>query len=196
MLQIEKNVLVLMVGKRGNDMKRNLFVFCILVLFVGCSKPISPYTITVKLIPLGKSDGKIKNIVRKIDTNNRKAEEVDISEWKNIKILYNEFEKEIKLKNPNFNNREIIIPRGEGVLVSNILEVLAFRNEREFFNSLKKKVLDLNYPLVIYHYQEKKKDSDGNEEGKKKNVYFKHIYGIAIPNISEMKNITRKVGVN
>lgn len=75
------------------------------------------------------------------------------------------------------------------MLVSDILKVLNFNNEREFFNSLEK-VKVLGYPLIIYPYRK------SNIGSKNKYTYFKHIYGVTISDKKEIKKIKRKVEVN
>lgn len=171
--------------EKGDNMIRKLFLLFSLVLYVGCNK--SPHTITLKLIPLdiGKSDGKSKSFHHQVKTALNESRLVNISEWKNIKILCNEHEKEIILVNPNIkDSKEIVIPNGESILVSDILKILTFNNEREFFNSLKNTKL-LEYPLVIYPYRESAIGS------KSEYVYFKHIYGITLSKNYKIKRKAR-----
>ena len=153
-------------------MKSKIYLLLSLLL-LGCSS--SQYTINLKLVPLGKSDGDNKLPHHKLVPSLRVPQSVNISEWKKIRVLYNEYEDKIVLVNPNIkNSNKIILLKDEAILISDILMVLNFNNERDFFNSLEN-------TLKIYPY----KESDIGS--KNKYIYFNHIYGITVSDKQENK---------
>lgn len=179
-------------------MKTTMFLLLSVLFFGACSSTTSPYTITLKLTPIGDSDYFNKNINEEIGVRIKQTRKINVSEWKKVKILYNQYEDEIKLGNPS-NDKNITIPKGESVLVKDVIEYLVFENERDFFNSLAQKVTKLNYPLSIYSYSEtcneNEKRCQKTEDGSNKKIYFNHVYGIKLSKKENTNSITKEIGV-
>ena len=146
---------------------RVILLILIVLSLTGCN---TKNIIKLKTFSKGDTDGKTKKISNKITISpklkNKQFSELHEFKWKNIKVLHNELSKSIIFRNPSLegNTKEIILNKGESVLVDDLLEELTFSSKIAFFNYLK------------CAKQGKKFFSIYNNDKK----YYKYIYGITL----------------
>jgi len=153
--------------------KSKVFLLLITILFMACGGS----GINLKTFPKvkeGNTSNDAENITELVTTSLPKTQLkinfLNNLEWKNIRVLYNEYNKVISFRNPNIEKEEILLLKDEAILVSDILEQLYFNNEIEFFDFLR------DYKEGGYIYRVYKIETSE----------YKYIYGIAF--IKEKKN--------